>query len=295
MTLINEYNIFKREIRMDEVKFPVEIPHIANKATNMNMFHWHDFLEISVIVDGKGVYYIEDKCIPVKKGDIVIINNIERHRVQYDKETPLFETVLHFSADLLKGIAQNEKHLFDYSGTTFFNKLEIDEQQRETLVNIIDVIIKEYLEKKPHYKLFITSQITAFIALVQRYNNVVGDIRLDNKYRCCNIERLENILKYLSMHMEAETNLQSVAEHFYLNPAYFSDYFKKNLGITFTDYMRGLRINYAVSLMLNENMSLSDIAFQSGYGSLSSFYEAFSKVTGTSPKKYLAKKTGITT
>jgi AraC-like DNA-binding protein len=292
MSLVNEYNIFKRESKLNEMEFPFEIPHIASKAANMSMYHWHDFLEISLIIDGYGTYYIEDKCIPVAKGDIIIINNIERHRVQYNSEMPLYETVLHFSADLLQGISLNGGQFFNYSGAAFFNKLEVNQEQRETLVSIIDEIIEEYTNKKPYYELFISAKIIAFIALVQRYNNVRKNTQLEDKFRGFNINRLESILKYLSTHFGPETNLQSVAKHFYLNSAYFSEYFKKNLGITFSEYMRGLRIDNAIKLMRTSKMKLTDIAFASGYASLSSFYEAFSKVTGVSPKKYLAKKTG---
>ncbi len=294
MALINDYSIFKRQSKMRETEFPFEIPHIASKATNMSMYHWHDFFEVSLIIEGCGTYYIEEKCIPVTKGDIIIINNIERHKVQYSSETPLYETVIHFSADLLKGILSNGNQLFDYCGTAFFNKLEIDQNQRSTLIRIIDEITEEYTNQAPYFELLISSQIISFIALVQRYNNVKIGAQYGEKLRGYNIGRLEEILKYLQTHIESETTQNGVAKHFHLNSAYFSEYFRKNLGITFTEYMRSIRINHAIQLMNSSTMKLSDIAFASGYASLSSFYEAFSKVTGVSPKKYLAKNAGKT-
>lgn len=290
MSLINEYNIIKRENKINDKKFPFEIPHIASKATNMSMYHWHEFLEISLIVEGSGTYFIEEKRIPVQKGDIVIINNIERHRVQYNSESPLYETVLHFSADLLNGLTLNGSQLFNYRGTAFFNKLEVDPKQRETLINIIDEIVEEYTCRSPYYELLIFAKITDFIVRVQRNNNVKKDYRYEDKFRGVNIKRLEEILQYLSNNIDSETTLQRVSSHFYMNPAYFSEYFKKSMGITFSEYMRGLRINSAIQLMYNSEMKLSDIALASGYGSISSFYDAFFKVTGISPKKYMAKK-----
>ena len=81
--IINPTNIKKRESKLLEQPFPFEIIHIDEPANNMSMFHWHEFMEISYIQEGKGTYEIEEKVFGVAKGDFVIINNIERHKVTY--------------------------------------------------------------------------------------------------------------------------------------------------------------------------------------------------------------------
>jgi len=64
MSLINEYSIFKRESKINELEFPFEIPHIASKATNMAMNHWHDFWEVSLIIEGCRTADIHETRIP---------------------------------------------------------------------------------------------------------------------------------------------------------------------------------------------------------------------------------------
>ena len=107
----------KRESDITQRAFPFELLHTRGPANNMAAFHWHDFMEICCVTHGSGVYEIEDKVLPVKTGDIVIINNVERHRVTYDAADPLFEIVIHF-APLL--IWSKDKSSFDHRYLTLF-------------------------------------------------------------------------------------------------------------------------------------------------------------------------------
>lgn len=287
---VKDFNTFRRIYKHQSTEFPFELAHANDLANNMGAFHWHDFLEITYVLSGKGVYYIEDKKIPVEAGDFLIINNIERHRVQYERETPLYETVLHFDAAILQTFIHDGCNLFDYNGAIFHNKLELNDENREQLISILDTVVEEFREKKDYYELCIISQLTYFISLALRYCDVHLLTAPESDSRSSNIARLENILKYLSAHLDQETTLKSVAKRFFLNPTYFSEYFKKMMGVTFTEYMRELRISRAVQLLEQDNMRIVDIAFACGFSSTSAFYEAFSRVHGIPPQKYMSQK-----
>ena len=84
----------------------------------------------------------------MEAGDFLIINNIERHRVQYERETPLYETVLHFDAAILQTFIHDGCNLFDYNGAIFHNKLELNDVNREQLISILDTVVEEFGEKK---------------------------------------------------------------------------------------------------------------------------------------------------
>jgi hypothetical protein len=116
----------KRESPISRRAFPFELLHAEGPANNMPAFHWHDFMELSYVRRGSGVYEIEDKVFRVSRGDVVIINNCERHRVTYHPQAPLYETVFHFAPDLLcpreaEGLDAGYLRLFLYDGATFSN------------------------------------------------------------------------------------------------------------------------------------------------------------------------------
>ena len=76
-----------------------------------------------------------------------------------------------------------------------------------------------------------------------------------------------------------------------MNASYFSEYFKKNIGVNFTEYLARIRIGEAVRLLSENRLNSIEIAFGCGFNNASSFYNAFKKITGTNPGK-LKKTSG---
>ena len=61
---------------------------------------------------------------------------------------------------------------------------------------------------------------------------------------------------------------------------------KKYYGVTLSEFVNELRLNYAVNLITNTNLKITDICYESGFGNLASFYTLFQKSYGKSPKKF---------
>ena len=64
-----------------------------------------------------------------------------------------------------------------------------------------------------------------------------------------------------------------------MSSSYFSDFFKKNLGISFLQYLTQVRIGEAVRLIKENRQNISEIAFTVGFNNIGSFYNAFKKIT----------------
>ncbi len=62
--------------------------------------------------------------------------------------------------------------------------------------------------------------------------------------------------------------------------------FKKQLGVTPTDYIKNLRLNYAANQLIHTNKKIIDICYDSGFGNLSYFYECFKITYCTTPKTF---------
>lgn len=98
--------------------------------------------------------------------------------------------------------------------------------------------------------------------------------------------RYDEILKYLEQHYQEDLSLSSVAERFSLSPGYFSTIFKKKAGHNFVHYLTGLRIREAKRLLLETQMTISEVALAVGYSSASFFIRSFKKTEGISPSEY---------
>lgn len=288
----------KRESDFSEKPFPFEVVHVGEPASNMTTFHWHAFMEISFIRSGEGKYEIEDKVFHVKKGDIIIINNIEKHRVTYKPDNPLYETVIHFDSGLISSSEDgfwgtSYLNLFKYERTGFNNTPELDMDTKEEVQTLISGIEKEYFQKNKYYELMIKAKLLCLITVLLRHCNIqtINDFEIIAKRN--QIERLERILNYINENYDKEISLALAAQKFYMNTSYFSDYFKKNIGINFTDYLAKVRINKAVRLLNDLSINSTEIAFSCGFNNVTSFYNTFKKIKGMSPGDF--KKNPIKT
>ena len=93
-------------------------------------------------------------------------------------------------------------------------------------------------------------------------------------------------MRYLFRHFREDVTLAQVAEKSGYTPNYFSHLFHESCGIRFVDFLTQLRLNYARTMLLTTNQSVSQIAQSSGFSSSSNFFRAFRKDTGLSPLEY---------
>lgn len=77
--------------------------------------------------------------------------------------------------------------------------------------------------------------------------------------------------------------LKSLARQAKMHPAYFSEMFRRRLGLTLTRFIAGARTEKARRLLLHTDMQITEVAFASGFGSISQFNRVFRKETGMRP------------
>ncbi|WP_322922458.1 response regulator [Paenibacillus campi] len=94
-------------------------------------------------------------------------------------------------------------------------------------------------------------------------------------------------IQYIKHNYAQNISLQQVAEHVSLSFGYLSNLFKKELQITFVDYLNRYRIERAKELLIGTNMKSYDIAVQVGFSpEYTYFSKVFKKVTGLNPNEY---------
>ncbi|MCM3785007.1 response regulator [Neobacillus mesonae] len=115
--------------------------------------------------------------------------------------------------------------------------------------------------------------------------NVVLDA-LDVWYRDEHRGSIEKAKAYIAEHYSRELSLEEVADYAGLNPHYFSKLFHERCGITFIDYLTGLRIERARELLVDPSYVLKDISQKIGYRDPNYFSRVFKKMVGMSPSEY---------
>ena len=91
------------------------------------------------------------------------------------------------------------------------------------------------------------------------------------------------VLRYIGEHFAEDITLGSIASEFGYSPQYFSRLFHKYMKVNLTEYVNIARVNFAKRLM-GSDKSVAEIAFESGFNSMPSFYRAYKKVFGELPR-----------
>lgn len=99
-------------------------------------------------------------------------------------------------------------------------------------------------------------------------------------------------VQYLKEHYRSKIKLQQLANHIHVNAAYLGQQFKREMGVSFSEYVHRLRIEEARRMLRRTNMKISDIALELGYHDAEYFTEKFKALTGELPSLYKTNNQG---
>ena len=93
--------------------------------------------------------------------------------------------------------------------------------------------------------------------------------------------------EYAKTHFSQDITVKELAEKvLFMNPAYVSHLFVEKMGISFSTWLRELRMEHAKKLLTGSRLSITEVASMSGYNDTSQFIRIFRQETGMTPKKY---------
>lgn len=99
-------------------------------------------------------------------------------------------------------------------------------------------------------------------------------------------ERIQPVLQYLNAHVDEQLTLSNVSKEFGFSERTLSRLFQANMNISFLQYLKQLRVVKAVGMMLQRDVTMSEIAYKTGYNSLSAFSNAFYQITNKRPSDF---------
>ncbi len=98
--------------------------------------------------------------------------------------------------------------------------------------------------------------------------------------------RLQRVKEHVDEYYSEAISLEKAAQIAATEKTYFSTFFRKKVGITFTDWLRRLRVAKAIEILKTRDESICDIAFEVGFGDLRSFERAFKRYTNMTAREF---------
>ena len=151
------------------------------------------------------------------------------------------------------------------------NKKEL----KETIANLYN--------KKNNYSSFALRSVIGYIEDIVKTKFDENELLSESLSYNKNV--IEKANEFINENYAKNITRKDVADAVYMNPSYFSRYYKKKTGIFYSDYLTDVRINHAKELMKTDK-SLAEISHAVGYNTRRYFNSNFQTVVGVSPKEY---------
>ena len=226
----------------------------------------------------------------------------------------IFEIVIVYSGTF-KIEKENEQYILTQNQMMFIMPFEIHKFETignsEILViqisqNILPDFDKYLKNKKPKNPVCsITNREIEFIENHIRNTNINKDIELnciffallsiiskDNEFTDFSLpnDTFRKMLIYITSHYEENICLKDIAKELKVSYVYLSRLYSKNIHVRFNDFINSLRIRKSITLLANNNLSISEISFMCGFGSIRNFNRIFLNELGCTPKQFRNEK-----
>ncbi|ASZ07508.1 AraC family transcriptional regulator [Enterococcus thailandicus] len=255
-----------------------------NEQGNKSDIHTHDFLEISIVLEGQANYTIEEQKFQLNAGQIMLFNPGTHHGEEQRTGTYSHQLHIGLTNISLDGLKRN--HL-----PTKKAILNLGEYQWEFLDKAWR-LVKEYSEEQPEFQLMVKALIIEMLVLILRSLEKVQDntVTLALSKNAKRKQYLVNhAIYYLENHHTQEITLEQLADTLYVSPTYLSKVFKESTGMSPINYLIQVRLKHAKELLANEQLTIREISQAVGYQDAYHFSKLFKKYYGVSPSQ-LAKK-----
>ncbi|MCH7401315.1 AraC family transcriptional regulator [Belliella kenyensis] len=103
-------------------------------------------------------------------------------------------------------------------------------------------------------------------------------------------KRMGKVMNYILTKSHTGIELSEVADMAHLSKEAFCRFFKDRTGKTFTAFLSQVRVHQASQLLMESDLSIAQIAYQSGFQNLSYFNRVFKRIQGESPKEYRLRR-----
>lgn len=257
-------------------------------------WHYHPEFEIIFVEKSYGIRFMGNHIGNFSDGDLMFISSNLPHLWKNDMDfyqgnDDLFVDVyvIHFREDALKD------GFFDLPELAHIKKLFLRGQQGVLIQKgkdheQISALVKGVVRSTGFDRLSLFLKTLDAIANTKD-SNLLCSPGYTNSVDLSDTERIDTIMRFVMEHYSDDVKLETVANLANLTKASFCRYFKAKTHKTFSQFLNEIRILNACKLLVNSDMTVTEICYNTGYNNISHFNRQFKLITGLTAKEYAKK------
>ena len=282
--------------RIGTFDFPLAV-HENDLKKNVLGFvnwHWHYEFQLTYVVRGTISVFFNQQTIDLHERQGIYINPEVLHMIRDRYDSDAMFISLDVSPKLLTSFPNSVfersyvKPVFCSSAAdavildpgVFWQKKILDEAMS---------IEQDYKSRSFGWELAVSSSLYAiWKELVCHLHESLAehDAPAADGARMRRNQRIKEILSYIREHFTEKITLDEIAKHLHLSTNECCRFFKKNMNCTLFEYITEYRLSKSMELLEHTDLPVSQIAYESGFGSSSYFIEKFRKNVGMTPAAF---------
>ena len=211
---------------------------------------------------------------------------------RYEGEKKLMQAVS-------QGIAHKAEQMISNSSELMLEmRVEDPVRNMKNYVIVANVLLRKAVEQGGVHPFYIDGVSSDFAKKVEKIRNVQEGVEMmhDMIYKYCALVKnhsmknysllVQKVITIIDSDLTADLSLHRQAEMLSVNASYLSTLFKKETGMTLTEYVAKKRVDHAAFLLASTNMQIQNIAQHCGIFDVNYFTKIFKKIKGKTPKEY---------
>lgn len=254
--------------------------------------HIHDKIEIIYCTSGGYEAVLCGVSYNIKKGDILLINSCEMHKTFSKSDGVNSLWVIQFDSEIIYNASQS---IFETQYALPFTSpdakhprvITAEEMQDSPMSGYIHQIIEEHDGRRYGHELAIRGCICQMMLWIIRHwkqtrveldgSNIISDKMM---------AALKTVFDYVDEHYGEDISVEELAKYCNMSYSYFSRQFKKIMNISFTDYLKHVRISKAEIMLSQSDKNVTEVALAVGFSNSAYFIQKFKQVKGCSPNRF---------
>lgn len=249
--------------------------------------HHHDFYEVNLLMSGDVTYVIEGRVYHVLPGDMLIINPKELHQVYIQPDAAPYERyMLWITHGLLQQLSSAQTdlcHCFDTTRPHYGNLLHLSSEQESAIHSLMEAVCLDVAQPGFGSDILCYNLLTSLMVLI---NRLVDLPSAADTGKLNTSEVVSQVIDHINLHYAQPLSLDTLAERFFVSKYHLSHAFNKQMGTSIYQYLLKKRLLIARQLMA-QGKKPQEVYAACGFGDYASFFRAFRKVYGQSPRDFV--------
>lgn len=253
-------------------------------------WHFHPEYELVLIRKGEGKRFVGDNIAVFKPGDLVLLGPNIPHWYRSD-------SVYYNNLPGLESQSLVIQFVEDFLGNQFFQAPETAAirqvlRKAQKGLELYGSLKEEVTETMLRIrKLTGMDKLMAFLSLLNNISRSQEYRVLSEEVSGANINtidsaRINKVYEYVMSNFQEQITIKEAADLIHMCSSAFCRYFKKRTRKTFTSFLNEIRIGHACKLLIEEEMSITEICYESGFNNISYFNRQFKTLKNTTPQLF---------